>query len=315
MRDSFTSTYEQHRIRAEWWMGRLLPAAETLPRPIHEAVRYSVFAGGKRFRAVLALSVAEALGAVDERACPVACAFEMIHTYSLIHDDLPSMDDDDLRRGKPTSHKVYGEAVAILAGDALLTLALGVLARHPGGSDMAHVRCRVMEEATEAAGTPNGMLAGQVWDITSHDVIAPPADHPGPSPEPLGGAASRRLHVVHRLKTGAMVRGAARSGAIVAGARNDELEAVTQYAEALGMAFQISDDILDVTSTREAMGKTPGKDSRQGKLTYPAVYGLDAARRMAEEQSSTAVAALGSMKGRDTGFLKGLARFAAARDR
>jgi geranylgeranyl pyrophosphate synthase len=253
---------------------QLLPEETREPRSVHSAIRWSVFAGGKRLRPLLLLSVAREFGAQEDVLLDTACALEMIHTYSLIHDDLPSMDDDDLRRGRPTCHVRFGEATAILAGDALQTLAFQLIAEDE--KLKPEVRVRLLSEMARASGTPDGMLAGQAFDLAaeSRDV------------------STDELERIHRLKTGALITCAARSGAIIAGANNAELAAMTRYSAALGLLFQITDDLLDVTATAEDLGKTPGKDARSRKATYPALYGLDATRERAEAAYREACVAL-----------------------
>ncbi|NUM56016.1 MAG: polyprenyl synthetase family protein [Candidatus Hydrogenedentes bacterium] len=258
------------------------------PSALREAIEYSLFAGGKRLRPALALGAAELVSGNDAPALPVACALEMIHTYSLIHDDLPSMDNDDLRRGKPTLHKVYGEAVAILAGDALLTLAFEAAA------DCGSIR--VMREIAQAAGMC-GMVGGQVIDIES--------EH-----RRLGVAELRKLHA---KKTGALIRVSVRAGAMVAGAAESQLGALTQYGEAIGLAFQIADDILDVVGDEVAIGKPVGSDEARQKSTYPAVIGLDGARKLASEAIADAVNSLAEF-GPKADTFRALARFIIERD-
>jgi geranylgeranyl diphosphate synthase type II len=255
-------------------LNALVPAAESEPKRVHGAVRWSLFAGGKRLRPALLLATGRALGSRDAQLLDTACALEMVHTYSLIHDDLPAMDDDDLRRGRPTCHIRYGEATAILAGDVLQTLAFQTIAEDEMLA--AKVRVGVIAEVTRAAGTPSGMVAGQAYDLEaeSRDVT---------------GAELERIHL---HKTGALIVAAVRCGALIAGASADELEALTLYATALGLLFQITDDLLDVTATAEDLGKTPGKDARARKATYPSIYGLDAARERAHAVHQEALAAL-----------------------
>jgi geranylgeranyl diphosphate synthase type II len=243
-------------------------------RRLTESMRYSLFAGGKRIRPILVLASGELFGAKRSALLPFACAVEMIHGYSLIHDDLPALDNDDLRRGRPTCHKMFGEALAILAGDALLTLAFDVLSRLPGV--VAERRIWLVEELSRAAGTVGGMIAGQVHDIEG-ERQAPTA---------------LLLESIHRAKTGALLRASVRMGAIYAGASTAELAALSEYGEHAGLAFQIVDDVLDVEGSSEALGKTAGKDEAQQKITFPAVYGLERSRRMAEEEGLAAHAAL-----------------------
>jgi len=261
-------------------LDRLAPSEATPPETIHRAMRYSLFAGGKRIRPILCM---EAARAVSDRAAGVetaACALEMIHTYSLIHDDLPALDNDDLRRGKPTCHKVFGEAMAILAGDALLTFAFEVLGAIET-VDAARVSRMVLELAT-AAGTPGGMIAGQVRDLEGE----------GKTPDPV------LLENIHRAKTGALLGVSLRIGAIYAGADGEQLRALSRYGEHIGLAFQIVDDVLDVEETSEALGKTAGKDAAQHKITFPAVYGIEESRRMAEREREGAHSAVEIFGGR-----------------
>ena len=264
---------QQQHIDQE--LERLVPAESTPPETIHRAMRYSLFAGGKRVRPVLCM---EAARAICEAPCGIetaACSLEFIHTYSLIHDDLPALDNDDYRRGKLTSHKVFGEAMAILAGDALLTLAFETLATMDSVTDDR--RTRVIAELATAAGTVGGMIGGQVADLEGE----------GRPPD------AQLLDSIHRAKTGALLRASVRMGAIYAGAGEQQLEAMSRYGEHVGLAFQIVDDILDVEQSSESLGKTAGKDAQQQKITFPAVYGLDKSRRMAESERLSAHQALG----------------------
>ena len=256
-------------------LDRFLPRESLPPESLHKAMRYSVFAGGKRLRPVLVAAGAEAVGGTLEAVMPAACAVEMIHTYSLIHDDLPAMDNDDFRRGVPTSHKVFGEAIAILAGDALLTLAFRLLANSsPAGGEAGRLRDMLIEVA-DAAGSA-GMVGGQVADIECEGKVA--------------GAAI--VDYIHTHKTAALIRASIRSGAILAGASAAELKALGVVGDSLGLAFQIMDDILDITATSEELGKTAGKDQAQQKATYPAVHGIEASRRRAQALVADAHAAL-----------------------
>lgn len=245
---------------------RLLPAEDRVPETIHRAMRYSVMAGGKRIRPMLCLEAARTIANETPGIEYPACALEMVHTYSLIHDDLPALDNDDLRRGRPTCHKVFGEAMAILAGDALLTRAFEVLSEIPGAP--AELRIRLVAELAAAGGTQGGMIGGQVLDLQ------------GEGQEPTAAL----LDSIHRAKTGALLRASIRMGAILARAGEAELDALTRFGEHLGLAFQIVDDVLDVEQSSEALGKTAGKDAAQQKITFPAVYGLERSRAMAMEQ-------------------------------
>jgi geranylgeranyl diphosphate synthase type II len=260
-------------------LDRFTPPESTPPDTIHRAMRYSLFAGGKRIRPVLCLEAASAAVGKDAAelagVLEAACSLEMIHTYSLIHDDLPALDNDDYRRGKLTCHKVFGEAMAILAGDSLLTLAFRTLA-HIEGLDAAR-QVRVIRELSTASGTVDGMIGGQVFDIEGER--QPPT--------------AELLDRIHRAKTGALLRASVRMGGICAGADEAGVQALSAYGEHVGLAFQIVDDILDVEESSEALGKTAGKDAAQGKITFPAVYGLEASREMAAEQCRKAHAALG----------------------
>jgi geranylgeranyl pyrophosphate synthase len=271
---------DPHSYLSEWRtlvddeLDRLLPPETPGPSSVHSAIRWSVFAGGKRFRPILLLATGETFGAQTATLLATACALEMIHTYSLIHDDLPSMDNDDLRRGRPTCHVRFDEATAILAGDALQSLAFQTIAaedRLPSG-----VRVRLISELARAAGTPEGMVAGQALDLDAE------------SREVTGG----ELEQIHRLKTGALMIAAARCGALIAHATEAELNLVEAYAAQVGLLFQITDDLLDITATAETLGKTPGKDARAQKATYPSLYGLTAARQRADLVHGQACAAL-----------------------
>lgn len=285
------SEYFSRRIeQVEAWLDRLLPAESAAPEVIHQAMRYSIFAGGKRLRPILAIATGEVFGAEESALLPSACALEMIHTYSLIHDDLPAMDNDDLRRGMPTNHVVFGEGMAILAGDALLTQAFQTLAECEGGTPERKIR--VLAEVAAAAGTVNALIGGQVLDLQFEG-------------QPVTG---EQLESIHRAKTGALIRCAVRIGAIIGGASQAELEALTVYGEKAGLAFQVADDLLDETATSEELGKTAGKDAASHKATYTALYGLDGAGEMAQRLFREAISALGRID-RNTDALAGIARF------
>jgi geranylgeranyl diphosphate synthase, type II len=260
--------------RVEDALHRWVPPESESPSTIHRAMRYSLFAGGKRMRPLLAIAASEAVSDAPIGIESAACSLELIHTYSLIHDDLPALDNDDLRRGRPTCHKVFGDAMAILAGDALLTLAFEVLSRLEGVD--ADRRIRLVEELATASGTVGGMIGGQVNDLEGEGKF--PTAH--------------LLESIHRAKTGALLRASVRMGAIYAGAGPLQLEALTRYGEHTGLAFQIVDDVLDVEQSSEALGKTAGKDARQQKITFPAVYGLEHSREMAEQERRAAHLAL-----------------------
>ena len=255
-------------------LDRWVPAEDIDPATIHKAMRYSLFAGGKRIRPLLAIAAANTVSDAPVGVESAACSLELIHTYSLIHDDLPALDNDDLRRGRPTCHKVYGDAMAILAGDALLTLAFEVLAKLPDVD--ASRRIALVRELAVASGTVGGMIGGQVNDIEGE----------GKFP------TAQLLDSIHRAKTGALLRASVRMGAIYAGASEEELGALTRFGEHIGLAFQIVDDILDVEQPSEALGKTAGKDAQQHKITFPAVYGMARSHEMAEQERIEAHLAL-----------------------
>jgi geranylgeranyl diphosphate synthase type II len=286
------------RAEVEAALDRALPRETAWPATIHRAVRYSLFAGGKRIRPTLVLAAGDAVGGDREETMPLACAVEMIHTYSLIHDDLPAMDDDDLRRGKPTSHKVFGEAIAILAGDALLTRAFHLMAEVPGGWSEERVRRRLAATAIlgEACGT-TGLIGGQVIDLESE----------GQAIE------AGTLECLHRAKTGALLGACVRGGAILGGARAEDLERLAGYARAIGLAFQVVDDVLDATEGAEKLGKTAGKDEAAKKATYVAIHGLERARAMAAELRAQALEAVAPLGPRGE-LLAGLARLIVDRE-
>lgn len=271
------------------------PAWSGCPARLAEAMRYSTLAGGKRLRPVLCLMAAEACGGARSAALPAACALELVHTYSLIHDDLPAMDDDDLRRGRPTCHKAFDEATAVLAGDGLLTLAFEVVSRHVGPAEAA-AGCALA--LAEAAG-PAGMVGGQMADLQA---------------EGRSDASVPELEAIHRRKTGALLRAALRMGAVTAGAPAAVREALDAYGRAVGLAFQIVDDLLDVQGDEAKLGKRVGKDSGLGKWTYPGLLGVDGSRARARQLADEAVAALGPLGDRGA-LLKALALDLLERDR
>ncbi len=278
-------------------LDRYLPPADELPVSLHKAMRYSVFAGGKRVRPILLLAACEAVGGDLDGAMPAACAMEMIHTYSLIHDDLPAMDDDDFRRGNPTNHKVFGEAVAILAGDALLTEAF-ILMSNPdylAGTDAASM-LQVISEIAGCAGS-RGMVGGQVVDMESE----------GKTDIDLA-----TVQYIHTHKTGALIKASVKAGALLGGADQSGLAAMTRYGEAIGLAFQIADDILDIEGTTEEIGKDAGSDEARGKATYPAVVGLVEAKQRAGELVSMALDAIAQF-GVKADPLREIARYIVAR--
>jgi geranylgeranyl diphosphate synthase, type II len=285
--------YEADRATIEAALDQLLPPEGTQPASIHRAMRYSVSAGGKRVRPVLCLEAARMFSENLEGAIRVGCAIEFIHTYSLIHDDLPALDNDDLRRGKPTSHKVFGEAIAILAGDALLTLAFETLAGAPIEPSR---RVRAIAEIAAAAGTVNGMVGGQVADIEA-----------GGKP-----VNAQTLEYIHRSKTAALIRGSIVGGAIAGGAADDDVERLRRFGDTIGWAFQVVDDLLDVEEPSAALGKTAGKDRAQEKATYPALYGIEKSRAIAAELETKALAELAPY-GERASRLRQVAEFLVAR--
>lgn len=278
---------EDQRIAIERHLDRLTPSAEERPSILHHAMRHSLFAGGKRLRPILFCAAAEAIGKRDGAAEP-ACSLELIHTYSLIHDDLPALDNDDFRRGQPTCHKAFGEAVAILAGDALLTLAFQVLAETTQAS--AAVRVALIQELSTAAGTVEGMIGGQMEDLEA-----------GGQP-----VQEDRLHYIHLSKTGALIRASVRMGGMFAEANESQLVSLSRYGRAIGTAYQIIDDILDIEGTSESLGKTAGKDVEQQKATFPAFYGLDRSKELAREQLAEALTAIEHL-GEAGSWLRGIA--------
>jgi geranylgeranyl diphosphate synthase, type II len=273
--------FEEDRLLVDAALDRLMPAESAPPPSIHQAMRYSVFAGGKRLRPILCLETARIFAADVTPALHPACAVEFIHTYSLIHDDLPALDNDDLRRGKPTCHKKFGEATAILAGDALLTLAFETIGTAPVDSVR---RVAILTEVAGAAGTVNGMVGGQMADLEAEGKSVAP----------------QMLEYIHRSKTAALIRASITSGALSAGAPPDEVSRLRRFGETIGWAFQVTDDILDVEESSAALGKTAGKDIAQQKATYPAVYGLERSHQIANELATKAGSELDSYGDRAT---------------
>jgi geranylgeranyl diphosphate synthase type II len=275
-------------------LGRFLPKATVKPATLHKAMRYSLFAGGKRLRPILALAAAEACGGALDPALPHACAVECIHTYSLIHDDLPCMDDDDLRRGRPTNHKVFGEGIAVLAGDALLTIAFEILSR--ATPTRRYNSTTLIRELATAAGSL-WLIAGQVLDLEGEGKPTSPRD----------------LKFIHQSKTAALLTASIRLGAMSANAPEAKLQALTDFGHALGLAFQIIDDILDVTQTSAKLGKSAGKDAAAQKATYPAVFGLDRSRAEAHRLTQAARDAVKPF-GKNSPPLRALADYLLNRD-
>jgi geranylgeranyl diphosphate synthase type II len=271
-------------------LGRLLPAESERPSTIHRAMRYSVFAGGKRLRPVLVLASGESAGGNRETLLHLGSAIEMMHTYSLIHDDLPALDNDDLRRGRPTCHKVFGEAMAILAGDSLMTRSYQVLSELPGIPDST--RLAIVREMAYATGTLNGMIGGQVADLESEGKKI----------------SAEMLDYIHRSKTGALLALCPRSAALASGATPAQIESLSAFGRKIGLAFQITDDILDQTASSADLGKTAGKDQKVEKATYPALYGVEASRAKASELIAAAIADLRDFR-LAAAPLRGLAQF------
>ncbi len=287
---------EQKREAVDGYLLSIIPAADTPPTTLHESMRYSLFAGGKRVRPILAIAAAEAIGDAGAAILPIASSLELIHTYSLIHDDLPAMDNDDFRRGKPTNHKIYGDAMAILAGDALLTMAFELCSQPEAmdGLDPAR-QVRLIHELSVGSGN-RGMVGGQVLDIQAENKDIDLAT----------------LQSIHKHKTGMLIRAAVRMGALTAGATPRQLENMTAYAEDIGLAFQIADDVLNVTGTREELGKNPNTDAQRGKKTYPTFYGVEGAKQLADGCVSRAVSRLSDF-GPSADPLRELARYITSR--
>jgi len=259
---------EQQRQKVDHFLKTVLPDGQNLHETLYQSMRYSLLGGGKRVRPILTIATAESVGSLAiEDLLPFAAALEFIHTYSLVHDDLPVMDNDDFRRGRPTNHKVFGEGLAVLAGDALLTMAFELCSQPPSKTTIGLDRqVQVIYELSVGAGH-NGMVGGQVLDIQSEnqdiDLLA--------------------LQTIHNYKTGRLIRAAVRIGGILGGATISQLDQLTKYAEDIGLAFQIADDVLNMTGTREELGKDPGTDAKRGKKTYPAFYGIEGARDLGEQ--------------------------------
>jgi geranylgeranyl diphosphate synthase type II len=291
----FARYWSARQKKVDAALNRFLPSANTKPKTIHQAMRYSIFAGGKRLRPVICLASAEVIsGGKNDDALPLACAVECIHTYSLIHDDLPAMDNDDFRRGKPTSHKVYGEGIAILAGDALLTIAFEMAAACRAWPRYSHAA--VIKELALASGSQR-LVAGQVADLEGEGKKITPAE----------------LRYIHENKTAALIASSIRLGAMSANATPKQLAQLTDFGQSLGLAFQVIDDILDVTQTTEKLGKSAGKDITAQKATYPALLGLDKARQKADRLTARARAALKPF-GKSAAPLEAIADFLLKRE-
>jgi geranylgeranyl diphosphate synthase type II len=287
-------TLAQGQALTDAALDRLIPPETQRPQSIHQAMRHSVFAGGKRLRPVLCMEAGRMIaGSLPRRIEELGAALEMLHTYSLIHDDLPALDNDDLRRGRPTCHKVFGDAIAILAGDALQTQAYEILARLECPPE---ARVRIIETIARGTGTVDGMIGGQVADLE--------AEHTPPTAE--------MLEYIHRAKTAALITASIASGGIYAGARDNEVTKLRAFGRAIGLAFQIVDDVLDVTQTSEQLGKTAGKDTAAQKATYPALFGIEESERKADALVASALAELDDF-GQRAQTLKDLARYLVER--
>jgi len=287
-------TLEQGRILADAALERLLPPGTQRPPSIHQAMRHSVFAGGKRLRPILVMEAARMItGSLPDGVDELGAAIEMLHTYSLIHDDLPALDNDDLRRGRPTCHVAFGEATAILAGDALQTYAYEVMARL---RTAAEAKVQIIEEVAHATGTIDGMIGGQVLDLEAEHTHADAAT----------------VEYIHRSKTGALITASVVSGGLYAGADKAQVQRIREFGKSAGLAFQIVDDVLDVTQTSEQLGKTAGKDMKTEKSTWPSLYGVDKSLEMADELVYTANKRLDSF-GERAQTLKELAKFLVER--
>jgi len=287
---------EQKRQDVDRFLDSVIPAENCPPATLHTSMRYSLFAGGKRVRPILAIAAYEAVGVSSPAILPCAAALELVHTYSLIHDDLPAMDNDDYRRGKLTNHKVFGEAMAILAGDALLTMAFDLISRNSLDGVDAVAQIRVVQELACGAGDA-GMVAGQVADIEAEG-------------KDIDFAT---LEGVHRWKTGKLIRAAVRIGGILAGASPAALKDLTAYAEEIGLAFQIADDVLNVVGSREELGKDAHTDASRGKKTYPAFFGVQGARQLADERVVSAIQYLQNFDSK-ADALRDIARYIATRN-
>ena len=299
MRNPVASTEQYLREQKEIvdaYLDEFLPPSSAYPEVVHEACRYSLFAGGKRLRPILALATGQALGGDFSRLIYFACALEMIHTYSLIHDDLPGMDDDDYRRGQPSAHRAFGEGIAILAGNALLASAFQLLSEIPGGSEWAEVKVGLIRRTAQALGTSSGLIGGQVVDLISQ-----------------GKPFSRdQLDYIHSSKTGALIQVSVVGAACLSAASEEVLRHLEIYGGNIGLAFQIVDDILDEVGSGDEMGKASGKDSAHQKVTYPALYGVERSRRISAQLVDKAVREIAFLGSRG-GSLKELAEFISVR--
>jgi geranylgeranyl diphosphate synthase, type II len=296
--DAVERRLAEHRAVVERALDQFIAADNESPQRVMQAMRHSVFAGGKRLRPILVLAGAEVAGMAAEAVLPAACAVELIHTYSLVHDDLPAMDNSPTRRGRPTCHVVYGEAIAVLAGDALHAFAFELLARNADVPGVPADRAvRAIAEVAMGIGT-RGMVGGQVLDLLAS----------------AGPIAAADVHRIHRLKTGSLIRACVRIGGILGGSSAADLDALGRYGKNVGLAFQIVDDILDVVGEQAKLGKGTGSDAAQAKITFPSVFGLDVSRRLAQEATAQAILALEPLGGR-AGWLRDLSLYLLSRDR
>jgi geranylgeranyl diphosphate synthase type II len=296
MRADVTEYLAARKDEVDRELSRLLPPETAWPATLHRAIRHSLFAGGKRLRPILCLTAAETIGGEAGPALAPACGLEMIHTYSLIHDDLPALDDDALRRGVPTCHVVFGEAIAILAGDALLTHGLGTLARYPEDEIYTEPKIKAVQTVVEAIGT-TGMIGGQVADLEAEKEERP---------------SEALVEKIHESKTGRLIRAALAVGGLLAFAEDEDLARLDTYGRAIGLAFQIKDDLLDLEADTATLGKASGKDAAAGKATFPAVWGAERSRAMLSEKVEDAIAAASHLPNKG-GFLHDLARFVGER--
>ncbi|MCZ6769646.1 MAG: polyprenyl synthetase family protein [Acidobacteriota bacterium] len=287
---------KEQKLILDEYLDRFLPPAHSQPEIIHEAMRYSVFSSGKRIRPILALATGDALGGDFKKLIHLAAALEMIHTYSLIHDDLPAMDDDDYRRGQLSTHREFGEGIAILAGNALLVRAFQLLTELPVQAEETETKVVVLDQVCRATGTKGGMLAGQVMDLVKQS-------------KPF---SAQQLEQIHSAKTGALILASVYCAALLSGASEEASEKLRAFGQKIGLAFQIVDDILDVEASTQDSGKTPGKDHLSGKATYPALYGLQASRKLAIELVETAIQEIEFLGPRGE-ILRELGRFISVR--
>ena len=296
MREELTQYLAERKEEVDRELSRVLPAEDAWPATLHRAIRHSLFAGGKRLRPILCLTAAETIGGESEPALAPACGLEMIHTYSLIHDDLPALDNDALRRGVPTCHVVFGEAIAILAGDALLTHGLGTLARYPEDEIFNEPKILVVNAVVDAIGT-TGMIGGQVADLEAEQEQSP---------------SQALVEKIHESKTGRLIRASLAVGGLLSFAEDEDLARLDTYGRAIGLAFQIKDDLLDLEADAATLGKASGKDAAAGKATFPAVWGVERSRAMLREKVEEAVAAAAVLPNAG-GRLADLARFVGER--